>query len=357
MGRFWKQGIVMVLLAATVGVWCLSPTLAAKPGGGPTPAQLNPAIAFVAAQSSGREDIVVAAADLASEIVLTQSLKPRKGGRLGMGSPAWSPDGKSVAFWVRDWLSPSDVKLKLYMASADGSGLTLLRDFSAQPGPFPSDNFLPSDGLNWSPTGKELVYTHGGLCAFDLASRAIRVLLANNNRIGHPALSPDRDLDLSDGYQGLLATIGIDETGAPGVFIVPIEGDANGYLLPIEPALFENVTVTPKTGQLLNPSWSPDGAEIAYFDSGDLAVLDVASGQKRILPGGFFTSAAAQERAAWTADGLSLVYRSAAIGTTDLAIIAADGGGAPQRYTLTTNRVEYAPAWNPQWDPDGLGGF
>ena len=105
-----------------------------------------------------------------------------------MGSPAWSPDGEWVAFWVRDWLSPSDVKLKLYKARADGSGLTLLRDFSAQPGPYPSNNFLPSDGLNWSPTGKELVYTHGDLLAFNLTSGAIRVLLANNNRIAHPAL-------------------------------------------------------------------------------------------------------------------------------------------------------------------------
>ncbi len=355
MSRFWKQGVALLALAATMGLWCFSPALAGKPVGGPTPAQLNPAIAFVAAQLSGREDIVVAAADLASETVLTKSLKPRKGGRLEMGSPAWSPDGTSVAFWLRDWLSPSDVKLKLYMARADGSGLTLLRDFSAQPGPYPSNNFLPSAGLNWSPTGKELVYTHGGLLAFNLASRAIRVLALNDNRIGHPALSPD--LDLSDGYQGLLATIGIDEAGAPGVFIVPIEGDANGYLLPIDPALFENVTIAPGTGQLLHPSWSPNGAEIAYFDSGDLAVLDVALRQKRILPGGFFTSAAAQERATWTADGLSLVYRSPAIGTTDLAIIAADGGGGPQRYTLTNNRVEYAPAWNPQWDPAGLGGF
>ena len=59
MWRFWKRSVVILAVAAAVGLWCLSPSLAARPGGGPTPAQLNPAIAFVAAQLSGREDIVV----------------------------------------------------------------------------------------------------------------------------------------------------------------------------------------------------------------------------------------------------------------------------------------------------------
>ncbi len=45
MWRFWKQGVVLVALAAAVGVWCLSATLAAPPGGGgatPTPFSVIP---------------------------------------------------------------------------------------------------------------------------------------------------------------------------------------------------------------------------------------------------------------------------------------------------------------------------
>ena len=37
MSRFWKQGIAVLALAAAMGLWCSSPSLAAKPGGG-TPA-------------------------------------------------------------------------------------------------------------------------------------------------------------------------------------------------------------------------------------------------------------------------------------------------------------------------------
>ncbi len=32
MWRFWKQGIALLALAAAVGLWCLSATLAAAPG-------------------------------------------------------------------------------------------------------------------------------------------------------------------------------------------------------------------------------------------------------------------------------------------------------------------------------------
>ena len=92
--RFWKQGIALVALAVAVGLWCLSPSLAAKPIGGPTPAQLNPAIAFIAAQKTGRQDVVVAAADLGSEILLTGSLQPSA---KGCGGCSAARPGRRIA--------------------------------------------------------------------------------------------------------------------------------------------------------------------------------------------------------------------------------------------------------------------
>src|SRR5262245_32262200 len=117
--RCITPGIALAVALSTGGSAALAQ--GKKPGGGaPTPAQLNPAIAFVAAKGS-RQDVFVAAADRADEIALTKSLQPRRGGYLNMGSPAWSPDGAFVAFWVQDWLSSTDAKMRLYAARADGS--------------------------------------------------------------------------------------------------------------------------------------------------------------------------------------------------------------------------------------------
>ena len=53
MWRFWKQRIALLALAAAVGLWCVSATLAAKPGGG--------AAASASAEASARAGVPRAA--------------------------------------------------------------------------------------------------------------------------------------------------------------------------------------------------------------------------------------------------------------------------------------------------------
>jgi hypothetical protein len=50
MSRFWKQGIALVALAAAMGLLCLSPSLAARPGGGGT---TGPSYQIVELDSAG----------------------------------------------------------------------------------------------------------------------------------------------------------------------------------------------------------------------------------------------------------------------------------------------------------------
>jgi len=368
-------------IAVVVGMFCSSAALAKKPdkppggGGGEDPpaVEVNPAIAFVTVERT-RQDVVVASADLSSEIVLTQTIQSKSKGVYThlFGSPAWSADGSMVAFWAHDWTDRDFPRMKLYVASADGAQLALVRDFRSRPSLHKpgggSGDF--GAGLNWSPTGLELLYEgYHALVAIDVLTGDIRVLLDGfytDDPVGQPALSPD--LDDAAGYQGMVAMRGrdgsVDAYGTPqfDIFAAPIASDADGYLLPLDPASIVNLTDAPGTNEF-HPSWSPDGSEIACFhaDGSDawLAVINMAT--RLLLPiyPDYATSGGGHDRATWTSDGQDLIYRTdySGIDRFDLTIIAADGTGFPEDYTNTQTRREYAPAWNPAWDPAGPGGF
>jgi hypothetical protein len=90
------------------------------------------------------------------------------------------------------------------------------------------------------------------------------------------------------------------------------------------------------------PVWSPSGSEIAYnggFSGGTIAVVEVATGARRVLAPG--------QGAHWSPDGRQLVFTSLgpAQGTA-VSAIASDGSGLRQ---LTPN--DGSRAWG--WSPDG----
>ena len=360
--------VISVIAACSI---CLPTAVAKKPtkpgGGGPTPVQSNPAVAFRTVSANGRQDIVVAAADLESEIVLTDSIQYRVGkGRNSFwayyfGSPTWSPDGSMVAFWAHfrpnDLLHGND---QLWVISADGAQSGMILEY-------PNNSpYLPQNGvsgaLNWSPAGMELVYEaysgSGILVAVDVVTGDINELLdggtSYENPVSQPSLSPD--LDAAAGYQGMVAI-----RGAGDIFTAPISSDANGFLLPIDPSTIQNVTRS--SAIEAHPSWSPDGSAIAcYQDDGVtewLAVIDFPSGVLVPIYPDYATVGSGHDRATWTSDGLDLIYRTgdSGIDIFDLSIIPADGSGIPSNYTGTGSRREAGPAWNPNWDPTGPGGF
>ncbi len=344
-----------------------------KPGGGgggdnpqpgdPAPVEVNPAIAFRTVVNS-RTDIVVASADLASEINLTDSLQYRKKGFwwYSFNSPTWSTDGSMVAFWGKEKTDNIRVSYyQLWIASADGSQLAMVREL------LPDSPYLPQNGtggaLNWSPSG-ELVYEaytgSGILVAVDVATGTIRELLDGGSNyefpVSQPSLSPD--LDAAPGYQGMIATV-----GGGDIYTASITSDPDsGLLLPIDPSTIQNVTNSP-TEIEAHPSWSPDGSMIAcYQDDGNsewLAVIDLPTSLLIPIYPDFYSLGSGSDRPTWTSDGLDLIYRTqeSGIDVNDLSIIAADGTGLPDNYTNTSSRREQAAAWNPSWDPSGPGGF
>ena len=222
-------------------VYGASPRRLAKPPGGGTPPPLtNPAIAFVTTQTDTRQDVVVASGDLASQIVLTQTLQTkRKGGGYThlFGDPAWSADGGKVAFWATNQTDPKLTRTQLYTVNANGTQMTLIRDFRLRP-----SVHQPQNGpLNWSPSGLELVYESmaHAIVAIAVGTGDIRVLLDAFSpmiRYGKRRYSPD--LDDAAGYQGMVAMRGrdgsVDVDGTPqfDIFVAPIVSGATDTSCP-----------------------------------------------------------------------------------------------------------------------------
>jgi Tol biopolymer transport system component len=93
------------------------------------------------------------------------------------------------------------------------------------------------------------------------------------------------------------------------------------------------------------PSWSPDGAEIAFVneDNGSAYVISPAgSGLRRVvdvasLPGGRHFPPNFTSRLAWSPDGRKIVFAAGKIRSSHLYMVNLDGSGLVQ---LTHGAVE-----------------
>jgi TolB protein len=146
--------------------------------------------------------------------------------------PAWSPDGRFIAFLRRD---PDGSQFKdLYVMRADGTGLTHL------PGPGPRRR-----GLDWSPDGQRLVFTQGdSLGVIKADGTGFDTISAGGvGAAFHPAWSPDGSRIAYTTYAGELN----------GLDIHTIRPDSTGVQ-----------TVTGTTNNDEQPDWSPDGTRIVF---------------------------------------------------------------------------------------------
>jgi TolB protein len=228
-------------------------------------------------------------------------------------SPAWSPDGKQVAF---------DAGTRLAVMRSDGTGFRLLAQQTA-------DDGEPA----WSPDGRRLVFSGvrgpepdsgTDLYILDLVSGARRQLTFRGGRDHSPAWSSGGRIAFTRGGQPLFP--GLDDTPRPGSGnIYTVRPDARGlrqltYRSGADPAwsphasklLFVRGRMVHaafwryglymvradgsglrrvKTSNSLyadDPSWSPDGKQIAYhvFDSGVWVQRTDGRGSRQIATGG-----------------------------------------------------------------------
>lgn len=285
-------------------------------------------------------------------------------------SPAWSPDGRQIAFIG----GPGD----LYVLDADGGEPRRLTQGATAPVWSPEgskiavtipgeENFtetshidvLDSDGSDrrrlvpfqagnpsWSPDGKRIAFARWFAIDFtdiyvvDADGSGLRRLTRSPRRgFGSdlPAWSPDgrriafvssrlEDLE-SDDYGSDLYVIDVDGTGLRRVTTTP-----------------------PATRGDSGPVWSPDGQRLAFVRSSsegvsDIYVVEPDDGRVRRL-----TRAGRAGEPAWSPDGRRIVFTQVVpAGETeqaDLFVVNADGSGL-RRLTDTPDN-EGAPVWSPQ---------
>jgi hypothetical protein len=158
-----------------------------------------------------------------------------------VGSQAWSPNGSRIVFW-RSHGGPSNVG-DIYVMNADGSG----------------EIRLTNDGLNsspaWSPDGSSIAFCKAFVFdVIDVFFEVYRMSVDGSGAVGvvehgcDPVWSPDGSRIAYTDYSLF----------GPNPELAVVRADGTGR---------SRLQAAPSTGLLegsRNPSWSPDGAQIAF---------------------------------------------------------------------------------------------
>jgi Tol biopolymer transport system component len=286
-------GGILALLLATSGT-----APAAFPG--------RPGKIAFSSDASGTDDLVVMNSDASGRESLTT-------GPEGDTDPAWSPDGRLLAF-VRDGV--------VHVVRADGSGLRRLTAGSS-----------PA----WAPDGVRLVLskkTARGADVYVIRSdaRGLRRLTQTAAAESEPEWSPDGRS---------IAFVRSARTGSAYVYVMRPGGGG-----------VRRVTNGP--GEDLSPTWSPDSRQLAFVR--DDALLGISRIFVTGLNGGrprrlvrkleLDPEATFEEGPAWSPDGKRIVFVGGTRLYSDLYVATVDGKFLRR---MTDNTVEQVTDRQPTW--------
>lgn len=266
--------------------------------------QLNPSL------SPDGEQVAFESAGVGIEVAAVDGGERRVLAVEGL-DPAWSPDGRRIA-----WVSRRDGSADVYVSATDGSHVTRLTND-------PADELAPG----WSPDSRRVVFTRDGVIhdvAADGKGQARQLVSTRLGGMTSPRWSPDgRTLVLQ-----ALSSLG---TSPPAVYVArPSSGG------PVDPESF---------GEGKDPDWSKDG-RVLLVRAGALWSLDAdGSDARRVL-----SLRPRRTPVRMPVGGWSLAGRRVAFGW--------DVGSRPQLYAVHPNgtglRRLFEPAASaPAFAPEG----
>jgi Tol biopolymer transport system component len=227
--------------------------------------------------------------------------------------PAWSPDGRQIAFASRRHGS-----FDVYVMRADGTGtrrLTSSRSTDSHP--------------TWSPDGSKIAFSRDAadIYVMNADGSGVRKITAVSASESEPSWSPDG--------KWIAYVRRAPGTEALEVWMMRPDGSGKRRLV----SLGE---------RSINPAWSPDSARVAFASNSgrgrfyDIYVVTVRDERARRLTS---TGPDAFEPA-WSPDGSTIAF------TRDGSIVTIDLDGNEETLTKPSGN-DSSPAWNPIPPPDG----
>jgi Tol biopolymer transport system component len=213
--------------------------------------------------------------------------------------PAWSPDGGWLAFQVAARYSPPSVDV----VRTDGRDLTQILDASGS-----SDDAL---WATWSPDGKRLALS--GNVGIYLANRDVWQAHVLNDGRGYPSWSPDSSR------------------------IVFVSGETLAIVA------VDSGTVTQLPAPAAFATWAPDGTRIAYTTGCQVGVVSAGATGKP-PPRRSCRENTTSSAPSWSPDGRSFAYSSCVNSVCGVYV-------APAAQPLRAKRI--ARGDHPVWSPDG----
>jgi Tol biopolymer transport system component len=221
-------------------------------------------------------------------------------------SPAWSPDGKLIAF-----VSRRDGHGHVYVMNADGTG-------TRQVTTGPKEDDHPS----WSPDGKRIVFgREGALFVVPAAGGTVKRVGKGLGNAADPAWSPD---GTHIAYDYRMPGFAIRE-----IWLMNADGTGIRKLTNLE-------------AKSALPAWSPDGSRIAFESDAaapgkpaNIFVVEVANGESEHLS----ESDIDEIQPTWAPDGITVTFsRDGSLWNAKIS----------KETKLTEGPNDSAPAWNPR---------
>lgn len=242
--------------------------------------------------------------------------------------PAWSPDGKEIAFSgsSRSFGSSYDI----FVMKADGSGLKRITDTPR----------IDETHLTWSPNGKRIAFERHPHFVESFERSDIYTMKVDGTglrRLTHTL----RALETEAAWSPNGKKIAFVKFGRTDVDIYTMNASDGGQQ--------RNLT-KPLKAEARDPNWSPDGEKIAFGYAINTAERSIPSEVYTMKANGTgFTNLTRNPDddsfPAWSPDGKKITFVSTRSGNSDIFAVKTDG----QKVTRVTKTqgFEYAPDWQP----------